>query len=309
MYYASYEALRYNHQVADIASLNLCQESSFHPNKETSWIEATNLKDFDKQLVPFELVHTNFTEPRIPGFGAFISSSNGLASGNCYLEAILHGIYEIVERDQITLWLLRDKDTNKSSRIKLSTIEYNPVTEIINNAEARGLYIAIWDISSDIGLPCFACTVISSNDHHFGNFVTSGYGCHTDKNIALSRAVTEAFQSRLTMISGARDDNFWDQYEEVRNINKNKRTIDAIVADPESQDFSKIKTSTYASLNEEFNDVLYRLRIAGFKDVFVTDLGKKEFNILIVRIIIPGLEYKITNPKYAPGKRARALLN
>ncbi len=33
-----------------------------------------------------------------------------------------------------------------------------------------------------------------------------GFGCHADRDVALSRALTEAAQARLTVISGARDD-------------------------------------------------------------------------------------------------------
>jgi len=37
----------------------------------------------------------------------------------------------------------------------------------------------------------------------------AGHGCHPCRAVALSRALTEAAQSRLTMISGSRDDVTW----------------------------------------------------------------------------------------------------
>ena len=43
----------------------------------------------------------------------------------------------------------------------------------------------------------------------------SGYGCHPAREVALLRALTEAAQVRLTVISGLRDDFRIDAYEQL----------------------------------------------------------------------------------------------
>ena len=76
--------------------------------------------------------------------------------------------------------------------------------------EAAGLRLRLFDISTDVAIPvCFA-TISPPPDsdparwRHFD--LQSGSGCHPDPARAAIRAVTEAAQSRLTAISGARDD-------------------------------------------------------------------------------------------------------
>ena len=54
--------------------------------------------------VPHELVSADYTDPLPAGAGVFQATTNGLASGNHWLEAVLHGLYEAVERDAIALW-------------------------------------------------------------------------------------------------------------------------------------------------------------------------------------------------------------
>ena len=50
----------------------------------------------------------------------------------------------------------------------------------------------------------------------------AGSGCHLSADIALSRALTEAAQSRLTVIAGSRDDLFRSTYEPVKDAPPNR---------------------------------------------------------------------------------------
>src|SRR5436190_1474426 len=82
-----------------------------------------NITGLDYVWVPLEIVHTNYTfEARI-GAGIFAATSNGLASGNHILEAVSHGICEVVERDATTLWELSGETKKCGTRIDLGTIE------------------------------------------------------------------------------------------------------------------------------------------------------------------------------------------
>src|SRR5438045_9258276 len=46
----------------------------------------------------------------------------------------------------------------------------------------------------------------------------AGYGCHPARQIALLRALTEARHTRLTVISGLRDDFRGDTYEQLQDL-------------------------------------------------------------------------------------------
>ncbi len=68
------------------------------------WIEAVELTGGRPVWVPFELVSADFSAPAPAGFGVFRQTTNGLACGNERVEAVLQGLYEVVERDAVALW-------------------------------------------------------------------------------------------------------------------------------------------------------------------------------------------------------------
>ena len=73
-----------------------------------------------------------------------------------------------------------------------------------------GLQLRLFDMTSDIAVPCYATTladagILNARQPRYHD-VTIGHGAHPVARRAAIRAVTEAAQSRLTYISGARDD-------------------------------------------------------------------------------------------------------
>ena len=110
---ATYEELRYQYNVVEIDELPRDSDSRFHPNLRLLWCEGRDLLNEENVFVPYEMVHTNYTTPLPDGHGCFTATSNGLASGNATIEAISHGICEVMERDATALWKLREKKDSK----------------------------------------------------------------------------------------------------------------------------------------------------------------------------------------------------
>lgn len=104
---ASYTELLCDHRVVEVDRLPSVLDTRFHPDLPILWIEGYDLLRRETVWVPYEIVHTNYTVPLVQGSGCFQATSNGLASGNHALEAINHGICEVVERDAWALWALR----------------------------------------------------------------------------------------------------------------------------------------------------------------------------------------------------------
>ncbi len=66
-------------------------------------------------------------------------------------------------------------------------------------------------------LPCVAVLLIAQPDGVSADSgLFTGYGCHPDVALAIQSAVLEAVQSRLTLISGSRDDLDFHQYQHCR---------------------------------------------------------------------------------------------
>jgi YcaO-like protein with predicted kinase domain len=306
---ASYEELRYTHRVADVTTLPRIIGSLFHPHLQILWIEGHDLLQDERVWIPYELVHTNYTHPFPTGSGCFTLSTNGLASGNHILEAISHAICEVVERDATTLWYVKEKEERQRTRIDLDTIDEATCREILEKFERADVAVAVWDITSDIGIPCFLSVILDRRESWLHRLVPSaGAGCHPARHIALLRALTEAAQSRLTFIAGSRDDTIRSEYEHSRDLDVRGRIRAELLTVGPMRSFQDVATWEAETFNEDIAWEVDRLRSVGVRQVIIVDLTSPVFRLPVVRVVIPGLEGPNDAPGYALGARARALL-
>ena len=182
----------------DPAQLRQTTGSLYHAGAKIDWMTATTLLTGRQTWVPWTAVLVNVAVSDRWGPPLFAMDTTGLASGNCYDEAALHALYEIMERHSIasatpgsTMFEVAVDDVAGSDSARLVEMIYRSGNE---------LQLALIDTFD--GYYCFAAEVTSPMlEVPFG-----GSGLHHDPNVALSRAITEAAQSRLTAISGARED-------------------------------------------------------------------------------------------------------
>jgi ribosomal protein S12 methylthiotransferase accessory factor len=305
----SYEELRYTHPVVDVTALPLIAGSRFRPNLRILWIEGHDLLQETPVWVPYEMVHTDYTVPPPPGSGCFMASSNGLASGNHPLEAISHGICEVVERDAVSIWHRRDAEARHKTRIDLDSVDPQACREVLAKYERAGIGVAVWDTTTDVGIPSFLCMISERPRARFFPIPSSrGMGCHPARDIALLRALTEAAQSRLTLISGARDDLFRRLYELGSGAVALQTDWARIQSEEAVRSFRDVASWEGDTFEEDVAWELDRLRPAGIERVVVVDLTKPEFGLPVVRVVIPGLEGPDLSPGYSLGARARAVL-
>ncbi|WP_329027121.1 YcaO-like family protein [Streptomyces sp. NBC_00690] len=163
------------------------------------WTPATGLISHKDTLLPVDLVRRRAQRP--PWSPDLLrATSTGLACGNSRDEALLHALLEVVERDV----LFRDGQSGGRHRtlIEPATVQDPHGRQVIDRITAAGMALEIALVDGPYELPvCVA--YLWSEDYPA---VFAGGGCHTTPEIALTRALTEAAQSRLTAIAGTRDD-------------------------------------------------------------------------------------------------------
>jgi YcaO-like protein with predicted kinase domain len=305
----SYNEIRLKESCADVSRLPQLKDGLFGPNKRLLWVEGTDLIDQTRKWVPFECVHTDYRDPLPDGHGCFVSSSNGLASGNTYQEALIHGLCEVIERDALTLWSLKQASRQDADKLALATIEDIRVRNILERFFDAGLDVGIWDITSDIGIPAFLCRLLPSIEPDILPLrPASGMGCHLSADIALLKAVTEAAQSRLTFISGARDDMPRKEYAKYLHQDEYLKW-QATIRREGKKSHRQIRTSESETLEGDIKILLSSLRRSGITEVLAVNLTKDEFSIPVTRVLVPGLESALSSPRVMLGQRASLFLH
>jgi YcaO-like protein with predicted kinase domain len=304
--FASWRSLAARGPTLDLSRLPRLAGSALHPDDRMLWIEGHDALGRKRVMLPFELVHTDYVVPLPTGSGAFQMSDSGIASGNHPLEAMSHGICELVERDAVTLWHFLDAPAKQSRRVDLGTVD-DPSCRFVLDAFAQAsVGVAVWDVTSDLGIASFFCTLIEPLNAWRPLGPASGSGCHPSREVALLRALTEAAQTRLTVIAGARDDVGLTKYAQAADGNRLVEAHRLFNLTPERR-FDSIGTFNSDSFEDDLAWELGRLRSAGIDEVAVVDLTLPEFEIPVVRVVIPGLEGMSDVPGFTPGARLKCL--
>jgi ribosomal protein S12 methylthiotransferase accessory factor len=226
------------------------------------------------------------------------------------LEAISHGICEVVERDATTLWWARRASDQGSPRLALDTVEDPICRQLLAKFEAADVDVVVWPCTSDVGIASFICVIADRHENPMRPLYTAmGTGCHPSRDIALLRALTEAAQARLTMISGARDDMSPSEYRISRHVDVLASQRAAMTKATDRVSLEDVPTYEAETFDEDVTWELDRLQGAGISQVIAVDLTKPELQIPVVRIVVPGLEGPTEKAAgYTPGPRALAVL-
>lgn len=263
------------------------------PDEETDWVAGRNILTGDTVHIPFEAVVLDRTRD-----ARYWMSSDGLASGNNLEEAIFHGVLERIERDAHVLWQVGREADRYSRCVDPRGFEDAALTGLIDRIEASGLALRLFDITSDIAIPCFTA-MLGPGDINSGRDirmveVTGGTGAHPSAVRAAIRAVTEAVQSRLTYISGARDDISPATFSALLPPFM-RRAFDAVAAPPAAVIGHGGAQQDLPLLLQHVLDIL---RNRGIASVVVVRLSDETLPFSVVKVVIPELE----NPE---GERAR----
>ncbi len=298
--------LNRSHPLADVEQLPRAMASRFGPDEPILWIEGHDLLDGSSRWLPYEFVHTDYTLPPGPASGYFPANTNGLASGNHLLEAVSHGICEVIERDATTLWLQGGERFRRGRVLRLDSVDDGACQELLGRFSRARVAVRVWDTTSDVGVASFYCLVMGRDD----GFVDPefGGGCHPTRQVALLRALTEAAQARTTYIAGSRDDFARDDYSVAGRSRRHRQCRMLMDAGDEAREFQDVPNCESDTLREDVEWVVRRLRSVGIQQVLVANLTKPELGLPVVRVVIPGLEGpdKGDRGDYVPGPRALA---
>lgn len=267
------------------------------------WVEGHDLTSGKSIWVPFEAVLLDFTRP-----SHFWQSSDGLASGNTDREAIFHGLLERIERDADTLWSLERFERQAATCISCADLGDPIVTALVDRIERSGFRLQLFDMTSDLGIPTFSALLspadaLSRRSLRYID-VTMGSGTHPVAYRAALRAITEAVQSRLTLITGTRDDVEDDVYENQAS----EFLLRKLRLRPQGRGIPADLAAAGEGVETMLVRVLERLRERGIDRVIAVRMNPGEDRFSVMKVIVPGLEHPEGRRQRRFGARALSRL-
>ncbi len=283
--------------VLDPTRLVLPATVSYQSSDRIEWFRGFSISKDHWILVPAEAVFHPYSRKN----QLFRTNTNGLAVGNLFEEAILHGLMEVIERDS---WSLFEHGTLKGRDLNIGSEMNGPIGEIVGRLSRASVKAYAKDITSDIGIATIA-VALDDEATRDPALLSLGVGTHPDPKIAALRAFTEAVQSRLTTIHGTREDTYKADfarragYERMKRINR--KWFEGTGVEASLDEMPTFDSSDF------LNDIRYTLRrlsSVGLDEVVVADLTRTETEVPAVRVIVPGLEVYAMDKERA-GKRLR----
>jgi len=223
------------------------------------------------------------------------TSTHGLASGNHLVEATLHALYELIERDAISSLEIKGrlKIKEKCKIIDLNTITDESLQKVFRKLkEAQTKLILLW-IPSCVPVHTFWAILLNQAPFTAVSTFNAGCGTHLDLTIAATRAITEAVQSRLALVHGSREDIISRPVYKAAQPESNPAYLyfDQLEADTTWQMLEPTTPRNQLDLQQDYLYLLAQLAQAGHHHIFRVDLTNPTLNIPVVKVIIPSLRF------------------
>lgn len=296
---ARYADLPDQGRIAEV-DLPLSRHSLFHPELPEQWVWVNDIHTGAQVAVPSVMVSLERHRHQRSSLLPFHFSSNGLNSGNTPSEALIGGLYEVVERDATTCTKVAWQNGAAMRRVDLTTASSPDIAALLDVIAQADLQVVVIDCTVDTAVPTFCAYLVDVNNPGIGLY--HGYGTHLDPQVAVIRAICEAAQGRLVFIAGSRDDSFRHHRRLTHTTIAANEQLLSLPALVRLDDYADESQDTFEA---DGRVLLEKLANAGFSQILAKDLTHPQIGVPVFRVIVPGLEgYMLED--FAPGTRARA---
>jgi YcaO-like protein with predicted kinase domain len=276
----------------DPMELPRCPCSEYTAIRKIYWVQATDIINDETVWVPLEAVHCDWRIPRRRGEHSVVNGTNGLGLGATYVEAVLHGLYEVIERDAMSAFDALSIDKQADQRLDTSSITDKAASKLLHTLVNRGVQVLVWDLSMFAGIAAYYCRIVEPAPPWFHPLpFTSGSGADVRSISALIKAMVEGVQVRASIISGSRDDMLPDRYVQHYDLTSRDDDMDNL-STKVPLSFGNGDEFRDDCLRQELDHVLAVLRSRGIRRVLVVDLSKRAFSLPVVKVIVPAMKWR-----------------
>ncbi len=260
------------------------------------WVEGVELGTGITVLVPYDAVVLGTDPVDFPGIA---QSTNGIGAGTSVPARCCMPCARRLSATRCACGASSPIRRRAPRGWRLPAFDDPEVDALDFRIAEAGFQLRLYDQTSNSGLPVIYAVLSPGDgaDKHFD--AATGASCHPVPGIAARRAIVEAAQTRITNIAGARDDIIEDEYDEALG-----RSIAVLTEDAPATRHAPEGSPRGASTDELIMHMRAGLARAGLERIVVVPMGGSRFGIDVVRVFVPGLEDRLTNRNWRPGKRA-----
>ncbi len=274
----------------DTQDLRTSLDNSIDPEAETGWIEARDLLGNKTGLVPGDAANMDFTRQAIPV--CLARSTTGLAGGNTKAEARASALAEVIERACQAEFVRAGARYHSARRLDPDALARDcaAVADLVYPINDAGLHLDLYDMTNRFGVTAIRAVLNGAQGHGPTQMPAGGHGAHLDPVTAVTRAITEAAQARLTYIAGNRDDLNPAYYANADVLNLS-RLIDRGMDFVSIRPVLDLSDQSSASSDQDVEIMLERIASNGAGPVAEVDLTRPELAIPVVKILAPNVSY------------------
>lgn len=255
------------------------------------WVESIRLRDGRPTLIPAAEVMFPYT----PADGVsrpMRPTTSGLAAGASLTQAITHAIFEVVERDAVSL----HAEGAQCPLLDLDSVGPGPCSRVIDLFARSGVQLTVIDLAPCAVFPAYKAYAVDSGG--YSHLAVAGQGADLNPHVALLRALLEVAQARVVAIQGSREDldrhvgdwaarseEVWKRYGLIRAWAQSHGTIAIPKHEPE-----------LAPSANRLQAVSRQLAASGYPDVYVTDLTDPAVGLPVVHVCVPGMVDSVADP-------------
>lgn len=256
------------------------------------WVRGISLTDSRPIWIPAILVYLQIT-PLSAGERIAMPISTGCAAHLTLEQALLSGLFEVIERDSISLvWL---------QQLNLPRIELDEVPAwlegfIAHNEASRDVTQIFFDATTELGIPTVYSLQLSPGNDMLAALVM----CSTelDPAVAIAKVMRESASSRIAMQQPRALPESWDEFIDVFHgavyMGHRDRlpAYDFLVNSTDVRPLSEMPVQATGSPRQDLRNVLSRLSSRGM-EAFAVDLTTdeaKRAGMWVVKTIVPALQ-------------------
>jgi ribosomal protein S12 methylthiotransferase accessory factor len=285
-------------RVVPFDSIMRCRPEKLDHDRLRRWTTGHSLFTGDEVLAPVELVGLDLRAHQDFDHDLIRITSVGMAAGLHQDDCLRHALFELIENDATALFELHPKTIARSPMIEATGIEDRDLLALVKRLTEAETPPIFRDFSSDIRLPVMAAFIPMPGSSPERPQYAAGFACRDEPEEAALDALLEAIQSRLTFISGARDDLHPDAYHSTHRFASYAAESSA------RRNFSDLrKTYHRPPGNIPVGQIAALLKAANIRDIYAFFLPTGIDGLHVVRVVATDLDMCFDDKSARMGKR------